>query len=102
MLAILTKKIWWGRQKTRRRAGHQPWGHLAVYRLVPSEKEIHFAFMSVANAKLAPMSAIAFHDQPAGALFAVAARFSCSNGKKKLGHSGQACHYFDSVFMVLI
>lgn len=44
-------------------------GRLAVHRLAPSEKEIHFAVMSVANAKLAPTSDIAFHVQPAEALF---------------------------------
>lgn len=40
-------------------------GLLAIYRLETSEKEIHFAIMSVANAKLAPTSVIAFHVQPA-------------------------------------
>ena len=51
-------------------------GLLAVYRLETSEKEIHFAIMSEANAKLAPTSAIAFHVQPAVTLFTGVHEFS--------------------------
>jgi hypothetical protein len=51
-------------------------GFLAVYRLESSEKEIHFAVLSEANAKLALTSAIAFHNQPAEALFVVTHKFS--------------------------
>ena len=52
-------------------------GLLAVYRLEPSEVEIHFAVMSEAIAKLAPTSDIAFHDQLAGTLFVGVHGFSC-------------------------
>ena len=57
-------------------------GFLAVYRLESSEAEIHFALISEANAKLAPPSVIAFHDQPAGALFVGTHIFS---SHKKIG-----------------
>jgi hypothetical protein len=42
-------------------------GALSVYRLEPSELEIHFAMIAIA--KLAPTSDIAFHDQLAGTAF---------------------------------
>jgi hypothetical protein len=51
-------------------------GLLAVYRLEPSEKEIHLNNERSELSKLAPTSDIAFHDQPAGALFVGTHRFS--------------------------
>jgi hypothetical protein len=62
-------------------------GLLAVYRLEPSEKKIHFAVMSVAIAKLASTNVIAFHDQPAVALFIGAHSFSCQRQDCERIHS---------------
>ena len=53
-------------------------GLLAVYRLEPSEKEIHLNNEQSELSKLAPTSDIAFHDQPAGALFVGTHRFSAA------------------------
>jgi hypothetical protein len=52
-------------------------GLLAVYRLEPSEKEIHLNNERSELSKLAPTSVIAFHDQPAEALFVGTHKFSC-------------------------
>jgi hypothetical protein len=54
----------WAERKSAEAGWLSAVGFLAVYRLESSEKEIHFAVMSEANAKLAPTSAIALLRSP--------------------------------------
>jgi hypothetical protein len=75
----------WVERKSAQAGWSSAVGLLAVYRLEPSEKEIHLNNERSELSKLAPTSDIAFHDQPAGALFVGIHGFSC---RRQIGIAG--------------